>query len=250
MISAIGTLPAWGLVCRLMLTVGCALLITLACAPAKTVKQTGIKRTGPVISLSAGSWSFGTLKRGEKSSGEITVANAGTDTLSVKLHPTCDCLEAWMDSDRLAPGESLPVYLTYLGDEIKDKTTKTLYVDSNDEIKTRIAVRVTGKVIPGDGPHLRVTPDPLLFDPENPGYPEAPLAILNIGKGCLEIKEIRLFGCTADWHPAGPPVSLNSGEEKIAFGVHILEGWSGTRWIEIETNDPVNPLKKVAILEL
>ena len=76
---------------------------------------------------------------------------------------------------------------------IKDKTTKTLYVDSNDEVNPRIAVKVTGKVIPGDGPHLVVRPDPLLLDPENPGYPEARLELLNRGGRHLEIIEIRCF---------------------------------------------------------
>jgi hypothetical protein len=228
-----------------MLIAGCVLLPSLACAPAKTVK-----RTGPAISISADSWDFGTLKRGEKNAGEITIANAGTDTLSVSLHPTCDCLEAWMDSDRLAPGQSLPVYLTYLGDEIKDRTTKTLYVDSNDEVNPRIAVKVTGKVIPGDGPHLLVTPDPFLFDPEDPMYPDIPLLVFNIGKGFLEIREIRFFGCAADWDPATLPVSLGSGGTMEVLAVRKLEGWTGTRWIEIETDDPVNPVKKVAILEL
>jgi hypothetical protein len=243
--AAIHTLPGGRPVLRLMAGVTCAILIALSCAPGKTVK-----RTGPAISLSADSWTFGTLKRGEKITGEITVSNAGTDTLSVRLHPTCDCLEARMDTGRLAPGESLPIYLTYLGDEIKDKTTKTLYVDSNDEARARIALEVTGKVIPGDGPHLLVTPDPFLFDPEDPRYPELPLTIFNIGKGYLEIVGIRFFGCTADWDPAALPVSLGSGGTEFVLGVRKLEGWTGTRWIEIETNDPVNPVKKVAVLEL
>ena len=247
---------------RLMLVIGCALLIALSCAPAKTVK-----RTGPAIALSAESWDFGTLKRGEKNAGEISVSNEGTDTLSVSLHPTCDCLEARMESDRLAPGESLPVYLTYLGDEIKDRTTKTLYVDSNDEVNSRIAVRVTGRVIKGDGPHLVVEPDPLLFDPEDPEYPEAGLELLNRGGRPLEIIDIRCFGCEVGyWEPtslAAPGKGSGNGsgstpeEQMISEPVYVMElrvrklgNWTGTRWIEIETSDPVNPVKKVSILEL
>jgi len=227
------------------------LLFMLACAPAKTVK-----RTGPAISLGAEAWDFGTLKRGEKNAGEITIANAGTDTLSVSLHPTCDCLEAWMESDRLAPGQSLPVYLTYLGDEIKDRTTKTLYVDSNDEVNPRIAVKVTGKVIKGDGPHLMLEPDPLLLHPEDPYYPEAFLKLSNIGMKYLDIIDIRCFGCeVVHWEPVGLTASGYDGGDAIAgriqnFRVRKLENWTGTRWIEIETNDPVNPVNKVAILEL
>ena len=249
MTSAINKLPAGAGrkadVAAISFLILLPLLLMLACAPARTVK-----RTGPAVSLSADFWDFGTLKRGEKNAGELTIVNEGTDTLSISLHPTCDCLEAWMDSDRLAPGESLPIYLTYLGDEIKDRTSKTLYVDSNDEMNPRIAVKVTGKVIPGDGPHLAVTPDPLLFDAEDPLYPVVQLTILNIGRDQLEVREIRFFGCTADWDPAGLPVKLDSDGEKIEFGVLKLEGWTGTRWIEIETDDPVNPLKKIPILEL
>jgi hypothetical protein len=235
---------------------GCAILFCLACAPAKTVKETTHSRTGPAINLSAESWDFGTLKRGQESAGEITAANQGTDTLSVSLHSTCDCLEARMESDRLAPGESLPVYLTYLGDEIKEKTTKTLYIDSNDEVYPRIAVTVTGKVIKGDGPHLMVEPDPLLLDPEDPHYPEAFLKLSNIGMKYLDIIDIRCFGCeVGHWERLALTAPEGSGEDAAPgriqnFKVRKLENWTGTRWIEIETNDPVTPIKKVAILEL
>jgi hypothetical protein len=244
--------PAVRLIASLIMVAECAFLTFLACAPAKIVK-----RDGPAISVSAEVWDFGTLKRGEKNAGEITISNQGSDTLSVSLHPTCDCLEARMESERLAPGETLPVYLTYLGDEIKERTTKTLYVDSNDEVNPRIAVKVTGKVIPGDGPHLVVSPDPLLFDPEDPGYPTARLELLNRGVRQLEIAEIRCFGCEVDNRE---PVSLagsgydEEGDEVTGpvYGIWVLrlENWAGTRWIELETNDPVNPVKKVAILEL
>ncbi len=221
----------------------------LACAPGKTVKEQAVSRTGPAIELSSRSWDFGTLKRGEKNAGEITAANVGTDTLSISLYPTCDCLEAWMDSDRLAPGEALTIRMTYLGDEIKDRLTKTLYVESNDEQNPRIAFAVTGKVIPGDGPHLKVTPDPLLFDPEDSHYPEASLTFRNIGNGKLEVMELRCFGCQSDHGASSLPLSLGAGTE-VFIRIMKLEGWTGARWIEIESDDPVHPLKKVSILEL
>lgn len=210
-----------------------------------------------MVSLSADSWNFGTLKRGEKNTGEITVANQGSDTLSIALHLTCDCLEAWMDTARLAPGESLPIHLAYRGDDIKDRITKTLYVDSNDPASPRIAVEVTGQVIPGDGPHLAVMTDPLLFDPEDPLYPEASLQLRNVGGQHLEIIDVRCFGCEIDhWEP----VSLAgrgrvAGESALGDAVYTIkvrkiESWTGTRWIEIESDDPVTPVRKVAILEL
>ncbi len=216
------------------------ILLALACAPGKTVKL-----TGPAIALSADSWSFGTLKRGERRAGEIIVTNTGTDTLEISLYSTCGCLEAAVDADRLAPGEGLPIHLVYLGDEIKEKATKTIYVDSNDEKSPRLTVEVTGKVIAGDGPHLRVTPDPLLFDPEDPLYPTAFLAIHNIGGQHLEIIDIRCFGCTAEWEPTRL-------SESVEYGLYIMkiEDWAGIQWIEIDTNDPVYPLKRVVIFEL
>jgi hypothetical protein len=221
------------------------LAAALACAPAGSVRQ-----TGPAVRLSAETWDFGTLKRGEKRTGEIALTNAGTDTLSISLYPTCDCLEARIDRDGVAPGETVPIHISYLGDEIKERLTKTLYVESNDPVNPRIAVAVTGTVLPGDGPHLRVTPDPLLLDPEDPLYPEASLAITNVGKAELEIEEVRCFGCAADPNPAGLPIRLSGGAAGLTLKVRRLEGWSGTRWIEIETNDPVDPVKKVPFLEL
>lgn len=232
--------------------VSAVIAAALACAPAGSVKRPASpgKMAGPAIALSSRTWDFGTLKRGEKSSGEITVTNAGSEPLTVSLYPTCDCLEARMDSEEVAPGEALPIYMTYLGDEIKDRLTKTLYVESNDQSNPRIAVTVTGRVIPGDGPHLRVSPDPLLFDPEDPLYPEASLALDNIGRADLELKEMRFFGCVADLDPASLPISLTGGGAGLVLRLEKLDGWSGTRWIEIESDDPVHPVKKVSVLEL
>jgi hypothetical protein len=94
--------------------------------------------------------------------------------------------------------------------------------------------------------------DPLLLDPEDPDYPEAKLQLHNMGEQHLEIIDVRCFGCTVDhWDPvslAGPGDLM--GTPIWGCKVRKIEGWTGTRWIEIETDDPVYPVKKVAILEL
>ena len=74
------------------------LILVMACAPAKTVK-----RQGPALRLSAETWSFGTIRRGETVAGDLMVTNEGTAPLAISLYSTCECLEAVANTDTIPP---------------------------------------------------------------------------------------------------------------------------------------------------
>jgi hypothetical protein len=217
------------------------LCLAAACAGAHTPKEPA----GPSIVLSAEAWTFGTLERGETTAGAISIASGGPDTLRASLYSTCDCLSVVPERVAIPPGEKRAVDLLYMGDEIKDMVTKTVFIDSNDPRNPRIAFKVTGTVTPGRAPHLVAIPDPLALDPRDPEYPQADLRIQNRGEEALDVLEITCFGCINTWSQ-----KVLAGGEEAFLEVIPLPDWSDKKWLEIESNDPVQPIKRIAIVEL
>jgi hypothetical protein len=220
------------------------LLSVYACGP-RVGTRTASQAAGPAIAVEREIWEFGTIKRGETVTTRIGVTNEGIDTLAISLYSTCDCLTAVTDAARLGPGEGSSLSLTYIGDEIKDRVTKTLYIDSNDTLNPRITIQVTGTILAGDLPHMVVVPNPVAVQESAPEGPVALLTVSNKGKQALTIEAIRCFGCIHTW--SGTELK---GGEKSNFQIELLPGWHDKRWVEIESNDPVSPTRKVAIVEL
>ena len=216
------------------------LCIAAACAPHPTREN-----AGPSLAIETEIWRFGTIERGRTATGTVSIANTGRDTLQLSLYSTCVCLSATPDQVRIPAGKKLTIDLSYMGDEIKDPVTKTVFIDSNDPERPRLAFKITGTVTPGRAPHLVAIPAPLPLDPAAPAYPQAELKIENRGEETLEIDEVTCFGCINTWSQK----VLAGGEEAI-LNVIPLPDWTDGRWLEIESNDPVQPLKRVMIVEL
>jgi hypothetical protein len=216
------------------------LILAASCAPSVTRKA-----EGPAIVLDKDVWEFGRLKRGETISTEVKVRNTGTDTLHISLHSTCDCLAASADAEVVAPGGQTSILLSYTGETIKDRATKTLFIDSDDPSSPRLSVTATGQVLPGDLPHMVALPDPILFDKTESADDSRLLTVANRGKQELLIKEIRCFGCLNGWGQT----TLGGGEE-TQIEIELVPDWNDGRWIEIESNDPVWPMRKVVIVDL
>lgn len=218
-----------------------ALCVAMACTTPRTAKE----KAGPSLSIGTDAWSFGTIQRGETATRRVSIANVGLDTLRVSFYSTCDCLSAIPEWVTIPLGEKRTVDLSYMGDEIKDPVTKTIFMDSNDPENPRLAFKVRGTVTLGRAPHLVAIPDPLPLDPAAPAYPQAELNLENRGEETLEIDEITCFGCINTWSQ-----KVLAGGEEALLEVIPLPDWTDRRWLEIESNDPVQPLKKIAIVEL
>jgi hypothetical protein len=224
-----------------MVRSGLVAILILLSSCASSLRST---RSGPSIALDRGKWNVGTIERGETVSTRITIKNQASDTLAFSLYSTCGCLTATVDSRAVPPHAGIPLLLSYTGDEIKERVTKTLFIDSNDPLNPRITITVTGKVTEGKAPHLVVVPDPLLFSESESAGSYRSLAVTNRGKEDLIVKEIRCFGCLTDWS-----WGMVTGGEETQFQVEILPDWYDKRWIEIESNDPVTPVRKISIVE-
>ena len=260
----------------------------VACAPHKI-------GTGKPFAVEAEKqiWSFGTIERGERATTRLRIRNTGRATVRLSLLPSCDCLAADVEPAVVPPSGSAWLSLSFLGDEVKEATSKTLYVDFGEPSEnagpgpTRLTITVTGTVVEGHGPHIVVTPNPLPVvtrpdrDRKAAGEPSASaaggadgreragegkagetaqagadvagaaairvgtLTISNRGKEDLVVKAVRGFGCAGDWSE----VVLEPGggaELVVETTVNCAEG----RWIEIESNDPITPLKKISLVEM
>ena len=243
---------------RLRLCTGITVFISLLCGcglfthggPHPAV-QTGAQTSaqadtaGPRVRLERTAWNFGTIARGDTARSEIAVANEGSDSLRLTLHTACICLTARAVPAVVPPHQSGRIELAFAGETVSEATSKTLFIDSNDPAEPRVTIGVSGAVVEGQGPHLVVEPDPLWIERQrsDAAGPVSELTLMNVGARDLVIKDVRCLGCSTDW----TRFTLAPGESaQLAIGVTL--DWSGSRWVEIESNDPATPLKKISLV--
>ena len=102
----------------------------------------------PDIRIPETIWDFGSIARGQTVTHSFDVLNRGTAQLTIsRVRSTCACLKAEIWLQTLAPGQSTAIRATFNEDRRLGKTTKTIYVDTNDPDEPRIALRVTGVVL-------------------------------------------------------------------------------------------------------
>jgi hypothetical protein len=110
----------------------------------------------PVASVPEDIYNFGEMRRGETGGHEFVITNKGRGDLELKLGSTsCKCTLSGLDNDRLAPGESANVRLTW---EVKGKERafeQSAKIMTNDPQRRLIVLRVRGQVV-----------NPLQYQPE------------------------------------------------------------------------------------
>jgi|GEM_PF-3362259 len=199
---------------------------------------------GVAITTESAVWDFGSIKRGETVTHTMMLRNNTEHALVLDVHTSCDCLNAEFE-DSLVPGESArELRISFMGDVIKERTTKTIQVDVRDQPEEKVKITVTGRVTKGDGPHIEVLPTILLFEKAEDAYWPARLRVMNAGRADLEITEMRCFGCVASHGDF-----LLEEDEEIEIEVMLEEEWpEENRWLEIDSNDPVDEIKKVPLV--
>ena len=118
-----------------------------------------------------------------------------------------------------------------------------MYIDAGGAEEQRMRITVTGRVEPGEGPHLECLPSPMLFEKTGGTYGPAVLNVANRGRALLAITEIRCFGCEASRRT----FDVGGGEE-VEVEISLLDGWSGHRWVEVDSNDPVQATRKISLV--
>jgi hypothetical protein len=84
----------------------------------------------------------------------------------------------------------------------------------------------------------------LLAERSGEAYKPALLSIANRGRAELVVTEVRCYGCSAN-----RSFFALAEDEETEIEVNVEEGWTqDKRWLEIDSNDPVEGTRKVPVV--
>ena len=113
----------------------------------------------PRILVSEEEWDFGKVIRGEKPTHIFIVKNGGEGDLIIEgLKESCDCIVASISTNRIKPGESAELKVSYDTTDYVGKDEKHLHIYSNDpqvpDKRINLYVETEGLQIPNLIPNL------------------------------------------------------------------------------------------------
>ncbi len=166
-----------------------------------------IVRAQPKLVVEGGTFDLDTLMAGTVAERNVTLKNAGTESLVLgKVEASCGCTGTLVSSDNLKAGTSGTLHITFNSKNFSGKIHKTVTINSNDPKSPRTQVEFTGFVV--EEVHLSETR--LSFKDAVVGERKtATITLTNNGKQPLELKgyTATLTGLTLKY-----PSSVKPGE--------------------------------------
>lgn len=90
----------------------------------------------PKIRFSEEIFDFGYTPEGLKAQHRYWLANDGDETLLIqRVRPTCGCTTVPLPTDRISPGDSVPLDLVFDTQKFKGKVHKSVRIESNEKIR-------------------------------------------------------------------------------------------------------------------
>ena len=180
--------------------------ILTAVLAASAVMAAGRAMAQPAIEASEGAhFSLGTISKGDVISHVVTLRNTGKDTLRVShVDVSCGCTGSMLSSDRIAPGSSGTLSITFNSRNFKGPIHKTVTVNSNAANQPAMVIEFDGTVAEDIG----VSPDYIWFQHARVGEPsENPLTVKNEGTTPFTLTgfETDVDGVSAVFPPAPIP---------------------------------------------
>lgn len=144
------------------LTLTASVLMTAAGSAQEEKKEISSIEIDPAskarIEFIQGEWSFGGIEPNQIYYHNFPFRNVGTDTLViVNVKPTCGCTIAPLSADRVAPGDTAEISISFNTAKMHGKVRKFVNVDSNDPVNPYYRIVFDGVV--GD------TTQPIVSDP-------------------------------------------------------------------------------------
>jgi len=195
----------------------------------------------PDIEFSEELWDFGTIKHGDVVTHVFEVKNlGGTQLVISKVRPSCGCTAALLSSGEVAPGGTSQIEVTFKSSGFKGKTTKYVYVESNDpdEPRTRLTITATVEVPPKPTINLAKSSWDLglVTQGEKPTYT---LSVENTGERELVISNVRTSPyCTAKLLTASNIPPGNMGKIRMSYDPTGQKGLV-REYLYIDSNDPL-----------
>lgn len=101
----------------------------------------------PRMVISQPVFDFGTALQGSVLEHTFTVANKGNAPLHIrKIHPSCGCTAAVLDTDTIAPGEETSVKVSFNTTGFQGYKVKTVRLYTNDPEQTSSLLKIQGTV--------------------------------------------------------------------------------------------------------
>ncbi len=107
----------------------------------------------PNISISEEEWDFGKIKEDERPVHIFTIKNIGREELIIsRVRASCGCTATMLSSDKIKPGQSAELQVTFDPTGYKDLVKKDIYIESNDPQLPTTKVTIIAEVEPIPSP--------------------------------------------------------------------------------------------------
>jgi hypothetical protein len=124
------------------------LVAALLCAAAGAPAQTGPKPGARIVLLEGKQFDFGKIYRGSVMEKTLSFRNAGSDTLVMgTIGVSCGCTGAMVTTDRIPPGGSGAVRITFNSKNVSGPVHKTVTLNSNGDSLGSTTIEFTATVI-------------------------------------------------------------------------------------------------------
>lgn len=206
---------------------------------------------GPKITVDQVEYDFGTIIEGAIVSHEFFITNEGTaDLVITKVRASCGCTVAKPAEDKLEPGESTVMKVTFNSNHKKGNRKNYVTVSSNDKNNKNLKIITTANVLDRNEQSDEIKNASILslskrthdFGRVKEGeILELDIIVRNSGKSNLEIKKVNAScGCTAALLSERVIKPGKNGNLHIELDTSNLAG-KKTRTLSILSNDPLNP---------
>ncbi|MCF6270966.1 MAG: DUF1573 domain-containing protein [Melioribacteraceae bacterium] len=212
---------------------------------------------GPKISSLSQEHDFGQIVEGSIVVHSFTITNDGDSELYlIKVSSTCGCTVAKPEKEKLQPGESTKVKVTFNSASREGRQKKYINIFTNDKNNPRYRLLILANIISKDEVGTKSEPTPRISVSKNRhDYGKVKegsiltfdLGIKSIGDSELIITDVQTScGCTAALLSSDKLKPGESGNIRIELDTKGMKG-KKTRTIAIKSNDPINPRMVVTL---
>ena len=215
------------------------------------VSSLNAQAVGPKITVDEKEYDFGTIIEGAIVSHEFFITNEGIKDLHIiKVAASCGCTVAKPAEDKLEPGESTVLNVTFNSTHKKGNRKNYVTIYTNDKSNERFKIVTTAKVLDRNEQPDEIKNASILslskrthdFGRVKEGkILELDIIVRNNGKSERKIEKVNAScGCTAALLSKKVIKQGKSGDLHIELDTSNMIG-KKTRTISIRSNDPLNP---------
>lgn len=213
--------------------------------------------SGPKIGTLEDEFNFGDITEGTKVVHEFVVMNNGDALLEIqKVKASCGCTAAKPEKDKLEPGDTTKIKVTFDSSRRQGMQKKYVYVFSNDKENPQLRLKFTANIVkPGDGVSVNYIGPKLILTKNQHNFgnvKQGEVVSLNVyfknsGKELLKIDNVKSScGCTAT---VLDKKVLQPGEDSMLSIKLDTADRVGkfTRTVTLQSNDKSNPEQTITL---